>query len=127
MYFAAPVLAFVLLYSILPHKELRFIFPAIPIFTLVAAVGLNELLPSGQVKRLWYPLNLLDSASSDQKDVVIKVQKKNDDEGRLEEETKAILSGNPVYNHLLRLAFRRISEKWTLFGAVLFRYEVSWF
>ena len=37
-----PVFAYILLYSILPHKELRFIFPILPLFTCIAA-GMNLL------------------------------------------------------------------------------------
>ncbi|EFC50330.1 predicted protein, partial [Naegleria gruberi] len=37
-------LTFVVLYSFLPHKELRFIFFSLPIFNLVGAVGLSSLL-----------------------------------------------------------------------------------
>jgi hypothetical protein len=33
------------LYSILPHKELRFIFPALPMLTLTAGAALDRLLP----------------------------------------------------------------------------------
>ena len=39
-----PGVAFVSLYSLLSHKELRFILPAFPLFTAVAAVGLLKLL-----------------------------------------------------------------------------------
>jgi len=39
-----PAFISVILYSILPHKELRFIFPAIPLFNLNAAHGLSKLI-----------------------------------------------------------------------------------
>lgn len=39
----APVLAFVVMYSFLPHKEIRFIFPAIPMFNVGAAYGMSRL------------------------------------------------------------------------------------
>ncbi|KAL3827097.1 hypothetical protein ACHAXA_002332 [Cyclostephanos tholiformis] len=39
----APVFCFVLLYSFLPHKEIRFIFPALPMFNLCAAYGMSRL------------------------------------------------------------------------------------
>jgi alpha-1,6-mannosyltransferase len=44
-YYLCPTLCFLVLYSFLPHKELRFVFPAIPLFTLAAARGLDSLLP----------------------------------------------------------------------------------
>jgi len=40
----APAIIFVGLYSILPHKELRFIFPALTIFNLVGAIGMGKIL-----------------------------------------------------------------------------------
>jgi len=44
LYYALPAVLFVALYSRLPHKELRFIFPALPLLTLLEAVGLQRLL-----------------------------------------------------------------------------------
>jgi len=41
---AAVALAFVLLYSMLPHKELRFLFPVLTYFNVAAAAGLDRIL-----------------------------------------------------------------------------------
>ena len=43
LYYLLPVLAFVVLYSFLPHKEMRFIFPAIPMLNVAAALGMDRL------------------------------------------------------------------------------------
>ncbi len=42
--YVAIAVAFVGLFSIMPHKELRFIFPALPFFNVTAAAGLDRLL-----------------------------------------------------------------------------------
>ena len=44
LYFCCPAVVFVVLYSFLPHKELRFIFPAIPLLTVAEAIGLQRLI-----------------------------------------------------------------------------------
>ena len=38
-----PIIGFVAIYSFLGHKEMRFIFPAVPILNLAAAVGMSRL------------------------------------------------------------------------------------
>jgi alpha-1,6-mannosyltransferase len=38
-----PVFCFVMLYSFLPHKEIRFIFPALPMFNVCAAYGMSRI------------------------------------------------------------------------------------
>lgn len=59
LYYASPAFFFVGLYSVLPHKELRFILPVLPVFTMVSAVSVARLLvwaqaPSGdRFKPLW--------------------------------------------------------------------------
>ena len=47
-----PILGFVVLYSFLGHKEMRFIFPALPMLNLGAAVGISKL------TQLAFPLEL---------------------------------------------------------------------
>lgn len=60
--YVAPALAFIALYSILPHKELRFIMPGLPLLHLAAARGLTRTyhfalsLLSEHEARLWWPL-----------------------------------------------------------------------
>lgn len=39
----APATIFVGLYSVLPHKELRFIFPALTYFNVAGAMGLTKM------------------------------------------------------------------------------------
>jgi alpha-1,6-mannosyltransferase len=39
-----PTLLFVILYSFLPHKEVRFLLPALPLFFLTAGVGASKLM-----------------------------------------------------------------------------------
>ena len=52
-----PVIAFVILYSLLGHKEMRFIFPAIPGLNLIAAAGMSNLsklaFPSKDKQATW--------------------------------------------------------------------------
>ena len=43
MQFLLPAFGFVALYSALGHKEVRFLYPALPLFNLCAAIGLNRL------------------------------------------------------------------------------------
>lgn len=52
-----PIFSFVLLYSKLPHKELRFIIGSIPIFNLSAAVGANRI-HNNRKKSFWKLLHV---------------------------------------------------------------------
>jgi len=43
LYYLVPVMGFVALYSLLPHKEMRFIFPTLPMLNVAAAIGMDRL------------------------------------------------------------------------------------
>lgn len=60
--YTIPVVGFVVLYSFLGHKEVRFIFPALPILNLAAAEGMSKLV------RLAVPEN--DKKEDDQKETM---------------------------------------------------------
>lgn len=52
LFYSLPVLCFVLLYSLLPHKELRFIISSVPIFNLSAAIAANRIY-NNRKKSFW--------------------------------------------------------------------------
>ncbi|KAF3445600.1 hypothetical protein FNV43_RR10776 [Rhamnella rubrinervis] len=56
--FILPVFSFVLLYSKLPHKELRFIISSVPIFNLSAALAANRIY-NNRKKAFWKLLYLM--------------------------------------------------------------------
>uniref|UniRef100_A0A6N2LPB3 Mannosyltransferase n=1 Tax=Salix viminalis TaxID=40686 RepID=A0A6N2LPB3_SALVM len=56
--FVLPVFSFILLYSKLPHKELRFIISSVPMLNLSAAVAANRIY-NNRKKTLWKFLNLI--------------------------------------------------------------------
>ncbi|KAM0008282.1 putative dolichyl-P-Man:Man(7)GlcNAc(2)-PP-dolichol alpha-1,6-mannosyltransferase [Helianthus debilis subsp. tardiflorus] len=52
LFYVVPVLSFVVLYSKLPHKELRFIISSVPIFNLSAAVAASRIY-NNRKKNFW--------------------------------------------------------------------------
>lgn len=52
LFYIIPVLSFVMLYSKLPHKELRFIISSLPIFNLSAAIAASRIY-NNRKKSLW--------------------------------------------------------------------------
>ncbi|CAK9149406.1 unnamed protein product [Ilex paraguariensis] len=58
LFYILPVFSFVLLYSKLPHKELRFIISSIPIFNLSAAIAASRVY-NNRRKSFWKLLNIV--------------------------------------------------------------------
>lgn len=56
--FVLPVLFFIILYSKLPHKELRFIISSVPIFNLSAAIAATRIY-NNRKKTFWKLLNFI--------------------------------------------------------------------
>nr|XP_043624071.1 dol-P-Man:Man(7)GlcNAc(2)-PP-Dol alpha-1,6-mannosyltransferase isoform X2 [Erigeron canadensis] len=52
VFYILPVLSFVILYSKLPHKELRFVISSVPIFNLSAAIAASRIY-NNRKKNLW--------------------------------------------------------------------------
>jgi hypothetical protein len=50
---ALPVLVFIVAHSVISHKELRFLYPVLPLFLLCSAVGLALLLGKLPLSRIW--------------------------------------------------------------------------
>lgn len=50
--YTCSAVAFIVLYSLLPHKELRFIFPALPLLNGAAAIGFLRLMHGAQKNKL---------------------------------------------------------------------------
>ncbi|XP_019098017.1 PREDICTED: dol-P-Man:Man(7)GlcNAc(2)-PP-Dol alpha-1,6-mannosyltransferase isoform X3 [Camelina sativa] len=57
-FFVLPVLSFVILYSKLPHKELRFIISSVPMFNLSAAVAASRIY-NNRKKTIWKLVNIV--------------------------------------------------------------------
>lgn len=68
VYYTAPALLFIGLYSILPHKELRFILPAVPLLLLPATIGIHRILPQ-KSEYNWYPFNQYDNMDLEQTNI----------------------------------------------------------
>ena len=51
IYYSAPAVAYIALYSFLAHKELRFILPVLPMLLLSAACGIDRVLVSNCQER----------------------------------------------------------------------------
>ena len=71
--FYIPIICFIGLYSILPHKEIRFIFVAFPILNVMAAKGLQSMHEAASL------VLLKQRNSNDNNDLLLRQKKKNDD------------------------------------------------
>jgi alpha-1,6-mannosyltransferase len=127
--YLAAVLGFVMLYSCLPHKEVRFLFPILPMLNVAAALGLDrlyQLATSGDLPSPYASFNRKQSEASPAAqhkktdgDQTVKVNSDNDNDNKNNVKTEGKLR-NVSRHKILRDRHDRGSVAVRLFRSIPF-------